>query len=110
MWVLRGFFPGGMKPGMRQTDPANIFGYVDLFVYIGLVLACNCGLGMKMFALATHVMFMLEFFNPKSTAQFSDGFGFNPQGTGVNRLAAIGLACLFAVVANLLPYPMRAAR
>ena len=30
VWLLRGFFPNGVEPGMTATSPASITGWIDL--------------------------------------------------------------------------------
>jgi hypothetical protein len=72
MWVMNGIFPGGMKPGMSSTSACAIFGWVNMLVFMLLVLWSKCGIGTKMFALATDIGFMLAFLNPASTMPFSE--------------------------------------
>merc|ERR1740130_379473 len=106
MWVMNGIFPGGMKEGMSPTSATAIFGWVNMLVFLWVVLWCNCGMGTKMFALATDIGFMLAFLDPKSTMPFSENFTISSKGTAVNTLLATILGCLAAPLLNLVPYPM----
>jgi len=62
-------------------------------------------MGMKMFALATDIGFMLAFLDPKSTLKFSENFTIASDGVAVNTLLATCIACLIAPLVNLIPYP-----
>merc|ERR1719335_1031570 len=109
MWVMNGIFPGGMKPGMSPTSACAIFGWANFLIFTFVVLWCKCGLGTKMFALATDIGFMLAFLDPNSTVPFSENFTISHKGTAVNVLLATILGCLAAPLMNLLPYPMTTA-
>merc|ERR1719390_518828 len=106
MWVMNGIFPGGMKEGMSPTSACAIFGWVNFLVFLWVLLWCKCGIGMKMFALATDIGFMLAFIDPKSTLKFSENFTISSEGTAVNVMLATLIACIAAPIMNLLPYPM----
>jgi hypothetical protein len=105
MWVMNGIFPGGMKEGMSPTSATAIFGWVNFLVFTFVILFCKCGLGMKMFALATDIGFMLAFLDPKSTLKFSENFTIASDGVAVNTLLATCIACIIAPLLNLIPYP-----
>merc|ERR1719486_736023 len=109
MWVMNGIFPGGMKPGMSPTSSTAIFGWANFLIFTFVVLWCKCGLGTKMFALATDIGFMLAFLDPKSTLTFSENFTISHKGTAVNTLLATIIGCAAAPLMNLLPYPMSSA-
>merc|ERR1719155_222631 len=109
MWVMNGIFPGGMKEGMSPTSACAIFGWANFLIFTFLVLWCKCGIGTKMFALATDIGFMLAFLDPKSTMVFSENFTISHKGTAVNVLLATFLGCAAAPLMNLLPYPMSTA-
>merc|ERR1719310_322897 len=106
MWVMNGIFPGGMKEGMSPTSACAIFGWANFLIFTFLVLFSKCGIGTKMFALATDIGFMLAFLDPKSALVFSENFTISHKGTAVNVMLATILGCLAAPVMNLLPYPM----
>merc|ERR1719456_1193347 len=106
MWVMNGIFPGGMKEGMSPTSATAIFGWANFLIFTFLVLWCKCGIGTKMFALATDIGFMLAFLDPKSTMVFSENFTISSKGTAVNVLIATIIGCLAAPLMNLIPYPM----
>merc|ERR1719421_595135 len=106
MWVMNGIFPGGMKPGMSSTSACAIFGWVNFLVFMFLVLWSKCGIGTKMFALATDIGFMLAFLNPASTMPFSENFQISRRGTAVNVMIATIIGCAAAPLMNLIPYPM----
>merc|ERR1719482_825344 len=109
MWVMNGIFPGGMKEGMSPTSATAIFGWVNFLVFTFVILFCKCGLGFKMFALATDIGFMLAFLDPASTVPFSENFTISQDGVAVNTLLATCIACLIAPVVNLIPYPFTSA-
>merc|ERR1719379_2982562 len=103
---MNGIFPGGMKEGMSPTSATAIFGWANFLIFTFLVLWCKCGIGTKMFALATDIGFMLAFLDPKSTVPFSENFTISHRGTAVNVLLATILGTMVAPLMNLLPYPM----
>merc|ERR1719310_1553457 len=109
MWVMNGIFPGGMKEGMSPTSATAIFGWVNFLVFTAIFLFVKCGMGMKMFALATDIGFMLAFLDPKSTLKFSENFTIASDGVAVNTLLATCIACLIAPIVNLIPYPFSSA-
>merc|ERR1719463_862141 len=109
MWVMNGIFPGGMKEGMSPTSACAIFGWANFLIFTFLVLWCKCGIGTKMFALATDIGFMLAFLDPASTMPFSENFTISHRGTAVNVLLATIIGCVAAPLMNLLPYPMDSA-
>merc|ERR1719161_173722 len=109
MWVMNGIFPGGMKEGMSPTSACAIFGWANFLIFTFLVLWSKCGIGTKMFALATDIGFMLAFLDPKSTLEFSENFTISHRGTAVNSLLATIIGCAAAPLMNLLPYPMDSA-
>merc|ERR1719159_2013851 len=106
MWVMNGIFPGGMKEGMSPTSATAIFGWVNFLAFTFIILFVKCGIGTKMFALATDIGFMLAFLDPKSTLKFSENFTIASDGVAVNTLLATCIACLIAPLMNLIPYPM----
>merc|ERR1719498_1245369 len=109
MWVMNGIYPGGMKEGMSPTSATAIFGWVNFLAFTFIFLFIKCGMGMKMFALATDIGFMLAFLDPKSTLVFSENFTFRTDGVAVNTLLATCIACLIAPVLNLIPYTFSSA-
>merc|ERR1719352_1536726 len=109
MWVMNGIFPGGMKEGMSPTSACAIFGWVNFLAFTFIFLFVKCGMGMKMFAMATDIGFMLAFLDPASTVPFSENFTISHQGTAVSVMLATILGCLAAPLMNLLPYPMDSA-
>merc|ERR1719160_2382098 len=109
MWVMNGIFPGGMKEGMSPTSATAIFGWANFLIFTFIVLWCKCGIGTKMFALATDIGFMLAFLDPASTLPFSENFEVSHKGTAVNTLLATILGCAAAPLMNLIPYPMTTA-
>merc|ERR1719321_1550072 len=106
MWVMNGIFPGGMKPEYSSTSACAIFGWVNMLVFMFLVLWSKCGIGTKMFALATDIGFMLAFLDPASTMPFSENFQISHRGTAVNVMIATIIGCAAAPLMNLIPYPM----
>merc|ERR1719261_1894117 len=109
MWVMNGIFPGGMKEGMSPTSATAIFGWCNFLVFTFVILFVKCGIGMKMFALATDIGFMLAFLDPKSTLKFSENFTIATDGVAVNTLLATLIACLLAPLVNLIPYTFSSA-
>merc|ERR1719352_1814765 len=101
MWVMNGIFPGGMKEGMSPTSATAIFGWANFLLFTFLVLWCKCGIGTKMFALATDIGFMLAFLDPKSTMPFSENFQISHRGTAVNVMIATVIGCAAAPLMNL---------
>merc|ERR1719159_2168587 len=109
MWVMNGIYPGGMKEGMSPTSATAIFGWVNFLAFTFIILFVKCGIGTKMFALATDIGFMLAFLDPKSTLKFSENFTIQSDGVAVNTLLATCIACVIAPVLNLVPYIMSSA-
>merc|ERR1719456_1597626 len=105
MWFMNGIYPGGMKPGMSPTSGCAIFGWANFLLFTFIFLFIKCGMGMKMFAMATDIGFMLAFLDPASTVPFSENFTISHKGTAVNTLLATAIACFIAPLLNLIPYP-----
>merc|ERR1719359_707925 len=105
MWFMNGIYPGGMKPGMSPTSGCAIFGWANFLLFTFVFLFIKCGMGMKMFAMATDIGFMLAFLDPASTVPFSENFTISHKGTAVNTLLATAIACFIAPLLNLIPYP-----
>merc|ERR1719159_1721473 len=105
MWVMNGIYPGGMKEGLSPTSGCAIFGWANFLLFTLFFLFIRCGMGMKMFAMATDIGFMLAFLDPASTVPFSENFTISSKGTAVNTLLATSIACLIAPILNLIPYP-----
>jgi len=106
VWLLRGFFPDGVEPGMSSTSAATIVGWIDLAVFNLLVLAFNCRMGFRMTAMAVNVGFMMSFMNPADKTVYSKNFKINPNGAAVNTFLGVCIGSLCAVLAVALPYPM----
>merc|ERR1719159_215846 len=106
MWVMNGIYPGGMKEGLSPTSCCAIFRWANFLAFTFIILFVKCGIGFKMFALATDIGFMLAFLDPKSTLKFSENFSISHRGTAVNVMLATIIGCLAAPLMNLLPYPM----
>merc|ERR1719335_883116 len=106
MWVMNGIFPGGMKEGMSPTSACAIFGWANFLIFTFVVLWCKCGIGTKMFALATDIGFMLAFLTPANTMPFSENFEISHKGTAVNTMIATFIACVLSPLMNLIPYPL----
>merc|ERR1719217_840018 len=100
---MNGIFPGGMKEGMSPTSACAIFGWANFLIFLFLVLISKCGLGTKMFALATDIGFMLAFLDPKSTMPFSENFSISHRGTAVNVMLSTIIGCLAAPLMNSCP-------
>jgi hypothetical protein len=98
-----------MKEGMSPTSATAIFGWVNFLVFTFIILFVKCGIGTKMFALATDIGFMLAFLDPKSTLKFSENFTIQSDGVAVNTLLATCIACCIAPIVNLVPYPFTSA-
>merc|ERR1719146_530420 len=105
MWFMNGIYPGGMKPGMSPTSGCAIFGWANFLLFTFIFLSIKCGMGMKMFAMATDIGFMLAFLDPASTVPFSENFTISHKGMAVNTLLATAIACFIAPLLNLIPYP-----
>lgn len=103
MYIMNGIFPGGLAPGDSMFCAAALFGWANFFLFLFVILWCKCTIGMKMFALANAIGFMLAFMNPASTVKFSENFQIDPKGTAVNVLMATWLACAISPVVNLFP-------
>merc|ERR1719160_100565 len=93
MWIMNGIFPGGMAEGMGPGSATSIFGWVNFFLFLFIILWCKCSIGMKMFALANAIGFQLAFMDPASTAVFSMNFEINPRGVAFSTLIATWIAC-----------------
>merc|ERR1719146_38167 len=105
MWFMNGIYPGGMKPGMSPTSGCAIFGWANFLLFTFVFLFIKRGMGMKMFAMATDIGFMLAFLDPASTVPFSENFTISHKGMAVNTLLATAIACFIAPLLNLIPYP-----
>jgi hypothetical protein len=106
IWLMRGFFPDGVTPGMGFFSSASIVGWVDLAIYNLMVLGFNCRMGFRMTALALNVSFMMCYLNPADQTVFSKNFQVNPNGAAVSAFLGVCIGSLCAVLAVLLPYPL----
>jgi hypothetical protein len=106
IFVLRGFFPDGVIPGMTNTSPAFVVGWIDLALYNLAVLAFNCRMGFRMTAMALNVSFMMCYMNPEDATIFSKNWKIDPNGAAVSAFVGVCVGSLCAILAVLLPYPL----
>jgi hypothetical protein len=106
IWLLRGFFPDGVTPGMHSFSTAAVVGWINLAIYTLLVLGFNCRMGFRMTALALNVGFMMCFLNPADKTVFSKNFGLDPHGAAVSAFVGVCIGSICAVLAVALPYPL----
>jgi len=107
MWVMQGIFPGGVSHTTPMT--VTLFGWANFLGFLWLLYWCKCGLGMKMFAVSYDIGFMMDFLNPDSVTPYSTHFKIKSSGVAVNCMIATCIACLLAVLTNLIPYVMSSA-
>lgn len=107
IYVLRGFFPQGVRPGEGHLALASLFGWFNIAIFNLIFLALDVRAGVKMFAMAFNTGFMLSFLNPEDNTPFSMNFHVDRNCTAVNCLKFTCLACLLTLLANLLPVPFR---
>jgi hypothetical protein len=106
IFMLRGFFPDGVTPGMGFASAPSLVGWTNLAVFNLLVLGFNCRMGFRMTAMALNVGFMMCFLNPADQTVFSKNFKINPNGAAVTSFLGVCIGSLCAVLATFLPYPM----
>jgi hypothetical protein len=106
IFILRGFFPDGVTPGMSFTSAPSLVGWTDLAIYNLMVLGFNCRMGFRMTAMALNVGFMMCFLNPADQTVFSKNFKINPNGAAVSAFLGVCIGSLCAVLAVLVPYPL----
>lgn len=106
IFILRGFIPDGVTPGMGFFSTASIVGWIDLSLFNLLVLGFNLRMGFRMTALALNVNFMMCFLNPDDQTIFSKNFKINPKGAAVSAFIGVCLGSLCAVLAVVVPYPL----
>jgi len=106
IFLLRGFFPDGVTPGMGLTSAPSLVGWTDLALYNLFVLGFNCRMGFRMTAMALNVSFMMCFLNPADQTVFSKNFKINPNGAAVSAFIGVCIGSLCATLAVLLPYPL----
>jgi hypothetical protein len=106
IFLLRGFFPDGVTPGMGFTSAPSIAGWLDLAVYNLFVLGFNCRMGFRMTAMALNVTFMMCFLNPDDKTVFSKNFQINPNGAAVSAFIGVCIGSLCAILSVCLPYPL----
>jgi hypothetical protein len=105
-FILRGFFPDGVVPGMTSTSPAFIVGWIDLAFYNLAVLGFNCRMGFRMTAMALNVSFMMCYMNPEDATIFSKNWKIDANGAAVSAFVGVCVGSLCAILAVLLPYPL----
>jgi hypothetical protein len=105
IFILRGFFPDGVTPGMGWTSPAFIVGWIDLICFWFFFLATDMRMGVRMFAMAGTTGYMLAFLNPNDQSVYSKNFVINPDGIAVSNLKVTVVCLLLTMAANLLPIP-----
>jgi hypothetical protein len=105
IFMLRGFFPDGVTPGMGWTSPAFIVGWIDLVLFYFFFLATDMRMGVRMFAMAGTTGYMLAFLNPHDESIYSKNFKINPDGIAVSNLKVTVVCLILTMMANLLPIP-----
>jgi len=106
IFVLRGFFPDGVVPGMTSSNPAFIVGWINLAFYNLAVLGFNCRMGFRMTAMALNVSFMMCYMNPEDATIFSKNWKIDPNGAAVSAFVGVCVGSVCATLAVLLPYPL----
>jgi hypothetical protein len=107
IFILRGFFPDGVTPGMKPWSTESIVGWVDLALFNFIFLTTDMRMPVRMFAMGSNTTFMLCFLNPADQTVFSKNFQINPNGTAVLCLKMTCIACFLTLLANLLPTPFK---
>lgn len=105
IFILRGFFPDGVTPGMGWASPAFIVGWIDLVCFWFFFLATDMRMGVRMFAMAGTTGYMLAFLNPNDQSIYSKNFKINPDGIAVSNLKVTVVCLVLTMAANLLPIP-----
>lgn len=107
IFMLRGFFPDGVTPGMGLFSSASVVGWADLAIFNLTFLATDVRMGTRMFAMGSNTGFMLAFLNPNDQSVYSKNFVINPNGIAVTVLKVTCIACGLTMLANLLPCPFK---
>jgi hypothetical protein len=107
IFLLRGFFPDGVTPGMSFWSLPSIVGWLDIMAFNFIFLTTDLRMGVRMFAMGQNTGFMLCFLNPADQTVFSKNFVINQNGTAVMCLKMTIIACFLTMAANLLPTPFK---
>jgi hypothetical protein len=105
-FILRGFFPDGVTPGVPFTASVSLVGWANLAIFNFLVLFLNFRMGYRMTAMALNTSFMMCFLNPNDQTVFSKNFQININGAAVSAFLGVCIGSLCAVLAVALPYPL----
>jgi hypothetical protein len=107
VFMLRGFFPDGVQPGMGYFSSASVVGWSDIAIFNLVFLVADVRMGTRMFAMGSNTGFMLAFLNPNDKSIYSKNFVINPNGIAVTVLKVTTIACFLTMLANLLPVPFK---
>jgi len=106
IFMLRGFFPDGVTPGMGHLSTESIVGWTDLALFNLMMLSGNFRPGFKITGMALNCGFMMCFLNPEDQTVFSKNFKINPNGAAVSAFLGTCCGSVSAILAVLLPYPL----
>jgi hypothetical protein len=105
IWVMRGFFPNGVEPGMGMWSVENVVGWVDVTLFNLIMLASDVKPGTRIFAMSQNIKFILGFLDPNNSTVFSKNFNINVNGAAIRALVGISMGAILAIFVMLIPYP-----
>mmetsp|Transcript_6692 Transcript_6692/g.14447 ORF Transcript_6692/g.14447 Transcript_6692/m.14447 type:complete len:862 (-) Transcript_6692:122-2707(-) len=100
--VMNSIFPAGAH-GAPGNHYSELVVYLDLAIFVLVVLGLSFPERTRVFALFYFAMFMMFYMNPESTAAFSRVAVFNLEGTGVVFLAMCVTGTLLAILCVAMP-------
>jgi hypothetical protein len=107
MWILQGFYPGGV--GADETGQAYAVGITALVVWVLVFMALNVPGGIRFGALAGFMGFSMAFLNPQTKLDtYSHGFQINLKTAEFNAIGNALLGSVLALICACLPVPMSA--
>mmetsp|Transcript_35721 Transcript_35721/g.93452 ORF Transcript_35721/g.93452 Transcript_35721/m.93452 type:complete len:861 (+) Transcript_35721:72-2654(+) len=105
--VINSLAMNSIYPGGAHGAPGNHYNelvvYLDLAIFVLIILGLSFPERTRVFALFYFAMFMMFFMNPESTAAFSRVAVFNVEGTGVVFLAMCVTGTLLALLSVAMP-------
>jgi len=105
IFILRGFFPNGVSPGMHPFALEKVAAWTNLVIFNLVMLCVDCRPAVRIFAMSQNTNFILAFLNPDNVTVYSKNWTVNKNGAAVTAFVGISIGALLSVVAMLVPYP-----
>merc|ERR1719253_1161600 len=105
--IMYGIYPNGTEDHPEPfSAPVWYVAAADFVILIFVFVFLNIDADFKLFACCEHCWFMMCFFNPHNTTDFSRGFELHMTGAATSEMISTFIGVNLAVLAAFLPYPV----